>query len=93
MSARSAEGGAPRWGERRTATFAPTRTDDLRPEALPLIGQTREWEFEGTMDEGPYCGQAIWTLIREAGEPWVGWFPDEDLTSAIPPESSADARP
>lgn len=72
----------PRWGEQRTARFTPTRTDNLRPEALPLIGQVHKWEFAGTMDEGPYEGQPIWTLLRESdNERWIGWIPDEDLTT------------
>ena len=80
----TAESAAHRWGERREAIFTPTRTDNVRPEALPLVGQVREWEFAGTMDEGPYDGQAIWTLPVGSPER-IGWIPDEDLTDVIPP--------
>lgn len=83
-----AEDGAGRWGEVRIARFTPTRPDNLRPAALPLIGQVREWEYTGTMDEGPYDGQVIWTLPRDLDPTWIGWVPDEDLTTVIPPGSS-----
>jgi len=67
-----------RWGERRRARFTPTRTDDLQHDGPTLVGRVIEWEFAGTMDEGPYDGQAIWTPVDTGLR--SGWVPDEDLT-------------
>lgn len=69
------------YGTTRQATFQPRRTETLRPEASTFVGQTLEWEYAGTMDEGPYDGQTIWTPTDKS-LPWFGWVPDEDLVDA-----------
>jgi len=64
-------------GDQIVGEFRPARTDDLRPEAVPLIGQTRLWEFVGYQDGGPYAGQAMWMPIPFV--PGIAWVPDEDI--------------
>lgn len=69
------------WPDNRVATFRPRRTDDLQVDDVS-IGQTLEWRFMGTMDEGPYAGQRIW--IPEDRNIRCGWVPDEDLEDVQP---------
>jgi hypothetical protein len=71
----------PEWGTVRTGRFQPTRIDNLRPEALALVGQIVEVEFAGTMDDGPYDGQPIWEATDRALR--LGWIPNEDLADTV----------
>jgi len=74
-----------RWGERRWVRLAPVRRDDLKPVALALIdGPPFEVEFVGTMDEGPYDGQAMWQPVEPSLMPGVAWVPDCDLEEVAP---------
>ena len=82
-----------RWGERRYARFAPQRTDDLKPVAVPWIGRVIEVEFAGTMDEGDYTGQAMWMPVDRAVMPGVAWLPDCDLVDATAVEALAERPP
>jgi hypothetical protein len=70
----------PEWGTVRTGRFQPTVIDNLRPDALLLIGRVLEWEFMGVMDEGRYDGQPIWMPVDRSI--LMGWIPDEDLSDA-----------
>jgi hypothetical protein len=59
-----------------TATFNPKKTDDLRPELVPVIGKEVSLGYAGTgMDDEPYPGQH-----RYYGEDTDGyWVPECDL--------------
>lgn len=61
-----------------TATFAPKRTDDLRPELTPPIGYRGKWAFCWVIDHGgPYLGQ--WCLMPLDHSLRSGWVPITDL--------------
>lgn len=66
---------------RMRATFNPKRLDDLRPELIPLIGETVEWRCDDYgREDDPYPGQYRWTTDDAR---WRGrWAPDEDLEPA-----------
>tara|TARA_R110000850_G_C9996151_1_gene468161 strand:+ start:5663 stop:5944 length:282 start_codon:yes stop_codon:yes gene_type:complete len=73
--------------------LAPTRTDNLRPEVLPFIGETLTFRPSFTMldDEEPYPGQRVYTVIDPDGGPhsipkgWFGgWIPEEDIKRILP---------
>jgi hypothetical protein len=67
-------------GETRVARFMPSRTDDLCPEALTILGQQRVWTCLGidTVGEHGWPGQAKWGC-----EDWGGangfWCLHQDL--------------
>lgn len=74
---------APAWSLTRRATFQPKRTDNLRPEAVQLIGLTMGWRGLWRISEedgGPYAGQVAWQPVDETAR--LGWVPDEDLVDA-----------
>jgi hypothetical protein len=60
------------------ATFRPQRTDDLRPEMVPLIGQRLTWVTLWVAEPWErFAGQVV---LRT--EPWSlspYWVPEEDL--------------
>ncbi len=64
-------------GSRVRATFQPQRTDDLKPEAWPLVGKRFVFEAALRCDpEGPYAGQwECWFVDPET----AGWVPECDL--------------
>jgi hypothetical protein len=65
----------------RWVRFTPVRRDDVRPEAVPWIdGEPFEVQFAGTMDDGPYDGELMWSPVRDQPGPRVGWIPGCDLT-------------
>jgi len=71
---------------RYRARFEPTRTDDLRPGLLGLVGTAATfeagWQFEEE-DGGPYVGQ--WAMIAPLGWP-CSWVPLCDLQDVQPVE-------
>lgn len=78
--------------ERIVATFAPQRTDDLRPDFSLPVGYRGEWEALWVIERGPYEGQwCFWPTDRRSG-----WVPLCDLADverrtlpAHPPEPPA----
>jgi hypothetical protein len=59
------------------ARFKPARTDNLRPEIVPLIGEIFTWDYTGTSnDDEPYPGQQRWLTQDRRLNYWV---PSEDL--------------
>ena len=70
------------------ATFCPRRVDDLKPDAIPHVGQTFEWMAAWPITEedgGPYVGEWAMTLAyRSDGAPNInfGWVPSGDLVIA-----------
>lgn len=74
----------PVWAMTRRATFQPTRTDNLNPRVLGLVGRTLDWQGMWRITEedgGPYVGQIAWQPIDESC--FRGWVPDEDLVDAL----------
>ena len=62
--------------------FTPKRTDDLKPRAVPFIGQVFTWDWNGACShddpsEAQYAGQQRWWCSEEA---FQGWAPSEDLS-------------
>ena len=60
-------------------TFAPQRTDDLRPGTAPYIGQRRRWYVGGIIEAGPYTGDRYCDPFLEPLWPGFGWVPLCDL--------------
>jgi hypothetical protein len=93
----------------RVGIISPKRVDNLRPEVVPLVGRTFEFDYVGIGDiDEPYPGQSRWTPARkydaELGKDAAGyWFPDEDISIAADasrgarhqgaPSAAASARP
>lgn len=62
------------------ARFQPKRTDNLKPEAVAVVGHILDWEYGWTITErdgGPYVGQTAWLPTDRRLR--LGWAPDEDL--------------
>lgn len=65
----------PDWYE---ATFQPKRTDNIRAELKPMIGQRAKWHRVGTSgDDEPYPGQTRWMTMDMRFH--LYWVPEEDL--------------
>lgn len=67
-----------RYGARPLGRFAPTKTDDLRPEMRALIGVVARWRYAFTADhDETYPGQQRW----QSEDPRFGPYtvPAEDL--------------
>lgn len=62
------------------ATFAPKRTDDLKPGAAEFIGQRCVWQAAWPIEEGPYAGQWAMTWYGDSPRPPFAWTPLCDLT-------------
>ena len=70
------------------ARFNPGRTDDLRTEALALIGKILIWSYSGTNDENcKYPNQRTYSPIGMA----TGWMPECNL-DFIAVEARADVE-
>jgi hypothetical protein len=72
--------------DRVKATFAPVRTDDLKPEAAKMIGVEGEFEAVWIVDHGcPYDGQWAMAPSRELFDAGfrVVWVPFCDLTILV----------
>jgi hypothetical protein len=64
------------------ATFAPQRTDDLKPGCETWIGRRARWAAEWIIEDGPYQGQ--WAMVQhETGAP-MAWSPLCDLADVVP---------
>mgnify|MGYP003348215395 CR=1 FL=1 len=59
------------------ATFSPTRTDDLKPGVMQMIGSRLEWSAGWCIEDGPYKGQQA---MIPCADPWFAWVPECDLT-------------
>lgn len=59
------------------ARFKPARTDDLKPDAAALIGQTIQWQASYRIDEGPYVGDWACAPIERPAP--FAWAPLRDL--------------
>jgi hypothetical protein len=80
------------WPADRRAVFSPKRRDNLRPSAIPFIGQEIEWSYVGTSEpDEAFPGQKRWlpTMGQPAHDAHLGWVPDEDL-EGVPTEQEAD---
>jgi hypothetical protein len=76
------------------ATFAPKRTDDLKPCALSVVGWRGEWFVWWEImpdDGGPYVGQLA--MGSTALQPPCVWVPWEDLADVELPTDTATASP
>jgi hypothetical protein len=67
------------------ATFQPRRTDDLKPPAVEMIGQRREWYVSWQIepdDDGPYVGEFACSFHSDPPDPHPDfvWVPSGDLT-------------
>ena len=67
-------------------TYTPLRTDDLRPQFLPLIGKRMYWYVDAPGDEGSYAGQ--WRLIMPVASEWI---PECDVSDIVIPEDHGAA--
>jgi hypothetical protein len=74
VSAASAETGAP-----VVAEFRPKRTDDLKSDALPLVGQTGLFEPLWRISGGEYDGQWAMRIPRDWPIESAVWIPECDL--------------
>ena len=67
------------------AEFAPKRTDDLKPDAVRMIGRAGHFEALWVIDdEGPYHGQWAMRLPGEWRVKSAIWVPLSDLTILEP---------
>lgn len=66
-----------------TAVYQPIRTDDLKPEAVPFIGDRLEWQAVWIIDRGEeYAGQ--WACAVRSPGPKFVWVPECDLVDIEP---------
>lgn len=69
------------------AIFTPRRTDDIRAEALDLIGKTLTLRYAFTLDkdESKFPGQRVYTIDESDAHyskyPW--WIPESELQKLI----------
>lgn len=76
----------------RLVRLVPRRRDDLKPEVLDWVdGQPFVVQFVGTMDEGDYEGETMWSPVRDEPGPRCGWMPDCDLVD-VPVEPVLESR-
>jgi len=73
-----------------TATFTPTRTDDLRGMARPNVGVTLDWTRYWLIEDGPYKGQ--WACLPTHSDESFGWVPECDLTPCVTADNSEPAQ-
>ncbi len=59
------------------AYFKPIRTDDLRPELIPLIGELFEWQYLYIMEED-HQFSGVWALNTQDRR-FNYWVPEFDL--------------
>lgn len=63
------------------ATFAPSRTDDLR-DRVPPIGYRGKFQALWIIEDGPYEGD--WAMQPDYDSPYVHWIPSRDLQDFAP---------
>jgi len=67
-------------GDRLNATFAPRRTDDLKPGVADYVGTKSDFEVLWKIDEGPYAGEFAMRLPLDWECDGV-WTPSGDFRS------------
>lgn len=82
------------WGDTRTVTFTPVRTDDLKPHAQGWVGRSFEVEFTGTMDMGTHAGEPMWRPTSpDVMGGLVTWLADCDLTDVGASQLTRESHP